>query len=210
MFRPTGYKNTRVHSCLGYLDNWHGITVTEWRDLDVNYVPAYCLHESVTIRMADGSVKHVTELCVGDEVATLDGRNTTTIAARVRFRKRARQGLDRANHAEREKSAFDFVRVGSTVLTKGHPILIEEGNVKKWRRPEELAGSIQFSDHVREVYNFVTVDRQSLVVNDGVIVATLGQFCDGVDTEDSFFGTDRVIRYLESQSDWPDVTLLDA
>lgn len=182
--------------------------MTEWCELEAMHVTAYCLHESVVVWMSDGSKKSVRGLSVGDEVMTLDSDGTITtgtIAACVRYRKRTD-----AEGGENEVRPFEFVRLGSTIVTKGHPVRVGNASVKNWRRPEEVSGAMQFTQLAQEVYNFVVAGRTSLLVNDGLEVATLGQFCAGVDREDSYFGTERVVRYLETQESWPNVILWDA
>jgi hypothetical protein len=218
---PANGIHSQVIACLGYLDNWHGITLTEWTALDVSYVSAYCLHESVTVSMAGGEMKNVREVSVGDEVA-IRGENgeisSCRVVARVRYRKSPTEALKLSYgecNDDLELSPFEFVRVGSAILTKGHPIRVcnvdddlEPKNL--WRRPEDVTGAVRFTQHVREVYNFVLEERRSLLVTDERLeVATLGQFCKGVDREDSFFGSERVVRYLERQTGWPDLIVWD-
>lgn len=59
---------------------------------------------------------------------------------------------------------------------------------------------------VSEVYNFAVENRSSLFVNE-IEVCSLGQFCDGIDDENSFFGSERVINFLSSQKSFPTIQL---
>lgn len=49
--------------------------------------------------------------------------------------------------------------------------------------------------YVTALYNFVLESRSSLIV-DGIEVCTLGQFCEGIDDMDSFFGSERVVQEI--------------
>lgn len=56
------------------------------------------------------------------------------------------------------------------------------------------------------VYNFAVSNRSSLFVNN-YEVCTLGQFCEGIDDENSYFGSERVIEYLSTQKSYPNIKL---
>jgi hypothetical protein len=154
----------------------------------------YCLRGSGAVRLSDGSCKPVCDLAIGDHVQSISPtsgalESSTVLARSVDCRRDARM------------AAFEFVCVnGQTWVTPEHPIRLDG----HWRRPHALGACIVALAEESAVYNFVLVNRSSLFVN-GVEVATLGQYCEGIDSVDSFFGSERVVRHLQSNASWPNV-----
>jgi hypothetical protein len=157
-------------------------------------VSYYCLRGCGEVRMADGGVKRVDALAVDDLVRSV-AKDGTTESSEVIARKVDRRGVPGASNA----APFSFVCVGRTWLTPSHPIRIDA----KWLQPIEKGEAVEIEEEM-EVFNFVLANRSSLFVND-LEVCTLGQFCDGIDKEDSFFGTERVVRHMQSNSAWPNI-----
>jgi hypothetical protein len=106
-----------------------------------------------------------------------------------------------------------MARVHDTWLTAGHPVRVRRSEfiaggggesscngemlncALSWHRPSDLVEPVPlFVDYL---YNFVLDTRSSVLVN-GLEVSTLGQFCEGIDNEDSFFGSERVVETVLS------------
>lgn len=140
-----------------------------------------------------GPDKKVKDLIVGDIVSTTNNEPTAIVSI---VKNRCRNGFTK------------FIRIDDSILTPGHPVKLNG----KWMRPEELLASSLTNNvkevkmKVDEVYNFVVEKRSSLYLNK-IEVSTLGQFCEGIDEENSYFGSERVIDYLKSQKSYPHITL---
>jgi len=98
----------------------------------------------------------------------------------------------------KQDGKYPIVVVGKTLLTPGHPVLIDS----VWKRSKDV--SLEGLMNVSEVFNFVVESRSSLFV-DGLEVSTLGQFCSGVDQIGSHYGSELVVDELKMDPNWPDV-----
>jgi hypothetical protein len=167
----------------------------------IHSVEPYCLHGDGIVLMEGGKTKLVKHLTIGDKVIstslnTIDGGSSTvtTICGIVR--------------TLISSSIADVVNVNSLLITPKHPIRsstfdVHDASGKEWILPKEIAPVESL--HCCELFNFVVENRGSLFVNN-VEVCTLGQFCAGIDGEDSYFGSERVVTYLKAQRSWPFVT----
>jgi hypothetical protein len=171
----------------------------------------YCLAGTGLVAMANGEHVRVDAIQVGDAVRTVLHVNREVRAV----------GLESENSnaaigkiiAITVDAVHDFMlmsRVQETCLTPGHPVRVRResdiasakhgsASVGKeeeqfcWRRPCDLVES--FPCYVDYLYNFVLDTRSSIIV-DELEVCSLGQFCEGIDDEKSFFGSERVVRSL--------------
>lgn len=149
------------------------------------------------------SVKRVADVRVGDRVVTvLCGQcGVATVEACVRQRVRGPW-----------QAGVRMSAIGAAIVTAGHPVRVQD----RWQRAGDLVA--QWQEHggelecrelvmdIAETYNFSLNTRSSLIVN-GLEVCTLGQFCDGIDDGDSFFGSEAVVNELKGRIDYPNVTL---
>lgn len=160
----------------------------------------YCLHGDAWILLEGGKSKLVRDVKVGDRVISTspcdadecDPPVAATIQAVVRMPVRS--------------ATLPMVAVGSLLITPLHPIRVAAASqsAKEWVRPKDIAPTVELE--VPEVFNFVVENRGSLFVNN-IEVCTLGQFCSGIDSADSYFGSERVVTYLQTHDSWPIVTV---
>lgn len=131
---------------------------------------------------------------VGDIISTTNNETSTIICV---VKNCSRNGFNK------------FIQIGEAILTPNHPVKLNQ----KWIRPEELVNMPSMADNVKklnmninEVYNFIVDKRSSIYLND-TEVSTLGQFCEGIDDENTYFGSERVVDYLKSLQLYPNITL---
>jgi hypothetical protein len=184
---------------------------------------------SAEVLRMKGSSKLVRDVRVGERVVTvLDGNlATTTVFATVK------QPLRKRREGGRE--GVRMCAIGEAALTPGHPVRmhgewmraseavenavrIEEVDESSSLEVCKITSSFVENENqtipscrevfvdISETYNFCLASRSSLLVN-GLEVSTLGQFCAGVDDENSFFGTEAVVDELRERPDFPAVTL---
>jgi len=146
--------------------------------------PNYCLSGRGLVLMANGSYKCVNQLSVGDLVKTMNnaGNLVTGVVEIVSI------NTLRPHYSGLVKLENDLI------VTAGHPIFTSSGWIRASQCPHSSRGVFP---EVSAVYNFVLDSRSSLFVN-GTQVSTLGQFCIGIDDENSYFGSERVVQYLKS------------
>jgi hypothetical protein len=162
----------------------------------------YCLRGNGDVELADGTCKKVSDLTVGDRVQSVSQSNGAMESSEIVARSISRQRNHVPGDCDSCASApFEFVCIGQTWVTPEHPIRIEG----HWRRPNELGEKVAIAEE-NAVYNFVLSNRSSLFVN-GLEVATLGQFCEGIDDLGSFFGSERVVHHLQMDPQWPNVVI---
>lgn len=181
-------KTSILDFCLIAFDEF-GYDQSETLVLEPEYFPYYCLYGGCSVRMADKSEKKVSRVQVGDWVLTADGERAQILATVV--------------HQKKDENPFEMIQIGELILTKGHPVFLDNC----WKRPEAIGVPYSASETITQVYNFILAGSRSSIFINGFEVATLGQFCLGVDTEDTYFGSERVVNHLQTRADWPEVTL---
>lgn len=161
--------------------------------------PGWCLAPWTLIKMADGTLKRADEVQVGDQVATENERSTMIECVVVMT------GLGRCTKS--------LVSLDNNVLiTAGHPVKLAKSYCEDrklcegtWYRPHEIAPRVSCAP--TKLFNFVTSSRGSILLKGDSsaewIASTLGQFCDGVDNPQSFYGSEQVVETLRENVAWP-------
>lgn len=147
-----------------------------------------CIDGGALVALAGGEYKPVHALAVGDVVARPNA-GTAVVAATWRMP---------------VARSIPMIELGGVHLTPDHPILTARG----WSRPVDLAEPRL--TYVHELFNFVLSVPTSLSLKPAgrteaspLQACTLGQPVPRF--PDSFYGTRKVIEYLASRPDWPNV-----
>lgn len=140
-----------------------------------------CFHGDSRIKMADGSLKKMSEVVAGEEVATPHG--PVPIEAVV--------------VCGSQLASQPMVQLENLSITPWHPIYIAE----EWVYPASLAPYT--SRPVKTVYNLV-LPTVHIVYVEGYQCCTLGHTYTGPVIGHSFFGTERVIQSLLKIDGWND------
>jgi len=191
--------------------------------------PNYCFAPSCEILMGDGTFRSVECLMPGNVVATRRSHGSlqcTTSQCECGLGTCSDDGTNQvisgwsgsvdtvqARVVEEVGRKIDMVQLGSRCLvTPGHPVRAPDDC---WVKPRSILPTTRVT--LPRLYNFVLVQRGSLFLRTlhssqtdtqagaCVEVSTVGQYCDGLDTPQSFFGSERAVLALESRQDWPNV-----
>lgn len=136
-----------------------------------------CFHGDSMVLMADGRSKRITDIMEGERVKTPEG--TAEVLAVVVC----------GQYAQTQP----MTQIGTLLITPWHPVRDADGT---WYFPAERHGS--FDCCVSTVYNLV-LNRDHIVIVEGVEAITLGHGLTGPVVGHEYFGTTAVIEDLNKQ-----------
>jgi hypothetical protein len=178
----------------------------------------YCLHGSNYVSLYDGERKLVQDITIGDKVLSISKLNN--ISEPTNIISIVKNDIRNSNNSNDDDNSIQLAVLDSPILSSSlnpsneidsfsSPLLITPLHPMKinnhWCVPMNLTKKFIRNDS-NYVYNFIVENRSSIFVN-GYEVCTLGQYCEGIDKEDSYFGSERVVDYLQSQNSWPKINL---
>ena len=144
-----------------------------------------CFCGSSLVLLVDGTRRPASDISVGDDLRAADGTVCKLLA--------------RTLESHTADLPHSCVKFGTLVITARHPVQVEG----KWMRPADLPDG-KLVPFVGELMNFVTEPRAALVI-DNVAVSTLGYFCAGLDDEQTFYGSEKVVDELRKDPAWPSI-----
>lgn len=149
--------------------------------------PYSCFSANALVLLADGLKAKAKDVKIGEMLMSLDGSVCKLIGRTI------------DNH---KTNPWTVVKVKDLLITKRHPISLDG----TWIRPVDLIGmkngvECEFDE---DLMNFVTEPRAAVII-DGIVVSTLGLFCDGIDSDESYFGSEAVVMDLQKNPQWPSV-----
>lgn len=153
----------------------------------------YCFDRDCLLLRSDGALAKASNILPGDfmQGQTPHGQRVVVEVLGV-----VQEVVDRCVHMVE-------VLPGSW-LTPGHPIQINVDD--NFVRPKWLF--LPQKRNVVAVYNFVLSQPICLILrsldnSQEISCSTLGQFCAGIDTKNSFFGSTQVLRECRAHATWP-------